>query len=180
MKTEEVLHFYFGQDIRLTTNIEGNPVYEKLTAKVIEDYLDDTLEALEIPDNKKLKLILRLLSDMTEDEALHLAYLVINSKHLTVGAIEKDEIDIELVKDDGGNMLDADIEVYIEINVRRFQGYLVIGKDNSISLYQEEEEFKRIDNIALKINYLLKQGFDLFGLIESGQAIDRTTLNQKA
>jgi len=31
---------------------------------------------------------------------------------------------------------------------------------------------------AEHIAYLLKQGFDLFGLIESGQAIDKTTLKK--
>lgn len=29
-------------------------------------------------------------------------------------------------------------------------------------------------------SYLLKQGFDLFGLIEAGLALDKTKINQKA
>lgn len=33
---------------------------------------------------------------------------------------------------------------------------------------------------ALRTAYLLKQGFDLFNLIESGQAIDKTTLKATA
>ncbi len=70
------------------------------------------------------KIVLRPLSDMTEDEYKYLGF----SDH-----------GIEMIKS---------------------------GKD----------EFTQIWT-AIELIYLLKQGFDLFGLIESSQAIDKTTLN---
>jgi hypothetical protein len=56
---KDYLHLYFGCDVRITINIEGNPVIEKLTAKVLAD---------EIECHIGIKPILRRLNDMTDEE----------------------------------------------------------------------------------------------------------------
>jgi hypothetical protein len=47
------------------------------------------------------------------------------------------------------------------------------------TLFNMAEGANQVRQEAAAIHYLLQQGFDLFGLCESGQAIDQKTLNQK-
>jgi hypothetical protein len=124
-----------------------------------------------------IQLRLRKLSDMTEEEANYFAWLCLDSKHHLEedSRVSQDEIQIELAKDDGGNMLDADVEICITVNCRCFDGFVVIKKDGSMSILEEDGEITKdpIEDVADKVRWLLSKHFDLFGLIEAGLAIDK-------
>jgi len=130
----------------------------------------------------EIKPILRPLSDMTEEEAEDFALLCLNSRHAPKDfiTIERDEVQVELHKNDGGNLLDGDVEIYIEVSCRCMDGYVSIMKDGRIGMSDESdtpsEEMKPVDSVEEKILYLLSKHFDLFGLIEAGLAIDKTKL----
>lgn len=119
------------------------------------------------------KPVLRLLPSITENEAKKMIAILFSDVE---DKIDVDEIDIELVPGDGGNMVDGDMEIVIPVICRCFEGQIAIRKCGSIILYDEQGELVQVANTPSAFLYLLKQGFDLFGLIKSSQAIDKTTL----
>lgn len=123
-----------------------------------------------------VKPILRPLSSMTEDEAEHLAWLCMDGRHRSEDyAIDKDEIQIEFAQNDGGTLLDKNIQIYIGVSCRCWEGYIAITEYGEIIQCEEDSEKREpIDNVADKVRYLLSKGFDLFNLIPDGLAIDST------
>ena len=108
-----------------------------------------------IKREKKVQLYLRRLEDMDEFEAVELARLQIDPKrhsNVDVLFIEKERIHYM----DGSKWTGDGVEEFYDL-------YVYYNQLN-----------------ATQFHYLLKQGFDLFNLIPSGQAIDSKTLNQKA
>jgi len=98
----------------------------------------------------KIQLVLRRLSDMTEEEAVKLI-------HLRSDAL----IDIQDVElSEGGTGINYTHRY--RIASRRFKKFCYLRDLNSSQFH-----------------YLLKQGFDLFGLIDAGLAVDAKTLNTK-
>lgn len=69
MELKEVLHYYVGQQVRITTNIEGNPVIETLTHKILLELDEDDFSDI-APDEKRLKPILRKLEDISDEEMI--------------------------------------------------------------------------------------------------------------
>lgn len=115
---------------------------------------------------------------MTNDEAEEFILMCMNSRHHMEEedfAIA-DEIDFKIIKNDGGNLLDDDVLVYLDFTSRCFVGSIAFRKDGSIELLDEDCKIERLDDIPFKIAYLLSRGFDLFDLIPNGEAIDKTTL----
>lgn len=178
-KIEDYLHFYLGCEVKTDTG--------KLTLTGIHiDKWSRIEKAVVLNGNvthtiafEYIKPILRQLSDMTEEEANLFAWLCLDSEHHLDDEtkVSRDEIDTDLHKNDNATMLDGDIEIYIEVSCRCYEGAVVIRKDGSITLWNNEDEAdERIDGMAFKIKYLLSKHFDLFGLIEFGLAIDKTTL----
>ena len=177
----DYLHLYFGCEIVIENTTywlvheKHKHTWDKFN---IQGWFIDYCNIVD-PPKLTFKLLLRPLSDMTQKEAEHFAWLCMDSEHHLEEdtRISKDEVQIELAKYDGGNLLDPDIEIYIGVIVRCFEGAVVIFKDGSISVVDEEGKAREpIDNIAHKVHYLLTRGFDIFGLIESGLAIDKTNL----
>lgn len=121
--------------------------------------------------------ILRPLSDMTYTEALDFALMCMDSRHHLDedSRVTVDEFsDVDLQFNDGGLLVDEDIEVCIGVSIRCFEGTISIRKDGSITCQREGEDHdSRIDDIAEKVLWLLSNGFDIFGLIESGVAIEK-------
>lgn len=167
---KDYLHLYFGCEMMKSDN-SGRFTLNEIT--LFQMYEADGTSFI-----KNAKPILRSLSDMDNKEAEHFAWLCMDSKHHLEEdtRISKDEIYTELHHNDGGNLLDGDVEIYIEVTCRCFEGWVSIMKDGRIGVGEEDQpssEMKPVDDVAEKIHYLLKQGFDLFGLIESGLAIDK-------
>lgn len=168
--TAKELALYLGCEIEYTDSRRGK-VYTELKP-----------HALEFPTVwPNLKPILRPLSDMTAEEAEEFALLCMNSKCPPEGyeTIESDEIQIEFIKDDGGNMLDADVELYIGVACRCFDGSVLIMKDGRIGICEEDEPSENmipVHDAYGTVTYLLSKYFDLFGWIEQGLAIDKTKI----
>ena len=180
-KIEDYLHFYLGCQCK--ENVGGrifylNTVHENRGVRPTPELrIKDVSRRMYI---EEFKLILRPLPSITHDEADYFAWLCMDSEiHLDADCrISQDEIQTDLIRNDGGTLLDDDIEIYIAVSVRCFQGAVVIKKDGSITVYDEDKDsYNPVDNIAQKVVYLLSRGFDLFGLIPAGLAIDSTTLN---
>lgn len=118
---KDYLHLYLGCDIR--NNITGTIV--KLNSGWLHELRSNSYEL------NDWKLILRPLSDMTEEEAKDCHNLTTIQKSID-------------------------------------------GKD-VIGYYRENEPFLE----PIQFAFLLSKHFDLFGLIDAGLAIDKTTLNKQ-
>lgn len=122
------------------------------------------------------KLILRRLEDMTEDDMIGVLQSMVPSDMEDKPTDE--DYDLEMFYNDDGLMVDADIAVGANFTCGCFDGQLGIKKCGSIILFDEEEDVTRdmLINTPLAFHYLLRQGFDLFGLIPAGLAIDAKTI----
>ena len=134
LQLKDYAHLYFGCDIYLTSNLEGNPVYEKLTIRNLQHIHEMAEEDLQdYPEEKLTKLILRPLSDMTHEE-------------------------------------------FNEIFGSNFGDKYSLAKIDQISeslngLFFYLSQYANHNTIP----QLLSMGFDLFGLIEGGIALDKKT-----
>jgi len=182
---QDYLHYYFKQTVlHVPTNLEYRLVGIETSATGFLVTLHNSffMQRKEGVLFSEIKPILRTIESMNEVEAFDFALLCMNSKyHLDAESqVTEDEMsNIELVKNDDGNLLDADVSVYIGVSVRCFEGGIIIRKDGSISVQADGEEHdQRIDDIAEKITWLLSNGFDLFGLIEQGLAVDAAKIDE--
>jgi hypothetical protein len=164
MNIKDYLHLYLGCELKDT---ETNHILPLNPFNLMAGAINWTTT----------KPILRPLSDMREEEARYFAWLCNDSKHHldSETRISQEEVDIELAKADGGNLLDADIEIYIGVTVRCFEGAIIIRKDGSIVIEHQDGKTEPIDDMAEKIRFLLSKHFDLFGLIEAGIAVDQSS-----
>lgn len=124
----------------------------------------------------RIKPILRKLEDMSEDEMIGLLQSMVpaNMEDKPVA----DDYDLEMFYNDDGLMVDSDIAVGANFTCICFEGQIGIKKCGSIILFEEDKDVTRgqLINTPMAFDYLLKMQFDLFGLIESGLAIDSKTL----
>ncbi len=152
MKTElkNVLHLYMGCQIR---NIGNQRVF---LAKGDEFILvGENIESALI-NKDYFKPVLRPLSDMTEDEAL--VYFQLPENAIIINKKDYSEAIIFEYKWK---------HPVIEYNTSDGNCYGEIG------IGKRSQHFNSTEFL-----FLLKNHFDIFGLIESGQAIDKTTLNK--
>jgi hypothetical protein len=173
MEVKDVLHFYLGRSC-FTQNGEVEKLFSINDSAA---YLSDSQVSHGL---NTVKPILRKIADMGAEDAAYFAWLCMNSEHHLddESRIPMDDIDIELVPNDGGNMLDGNVLLYIGVSVRCFEGAIIFQDDGSI--YVVDEDGKRqepIDDIAVKIAWLISKGYDVFRLIDSEQAVDEATIN---
>lgn len=136
MELKEVLHLYLGCEVT-----DGEDVMT-LTSVGLYGYTAANKECKSQGIFKRIKPILRPLSDMTEEEWKSI-------------------------------IMEFSIDV-----VNAYNSYTRYGDKPKHVLILEN----RLNTNTLKFNdgmILLRKHFDLFGLIESGQAIDKTTINNK-
>ncbi len=159
---KDYIHYYIGQRfvfdnkiwniVRVSTTLVRGVRDNKGEEKFMQVY------------HHEAKLLLRRLSDMTEEEATS-AYIIERDR-----VVHDVTIDFDVsVRDHGFVITRLDL-----LNVR-----LMIGYNGQIYKVIEETKKPTIEpanNQQLIIHYLLKQGFDLFGLIDEGLAIDSKTI----
>ncbi len=176
---KDYLHLYLGCD---TLDKDNNRSY---LVAVYDDgvgFVRYANEAVCISFNRDVhKLILRPLSDMTEDECKYLAWFHMDSeKHLDADArITIEEVDTNIVYGDGGLMVDSNAAVVIEISCRCFEGQLCVRANGDLEMWSERGERLEMDRQGESVRYLLSKGFDIFNLIPEGLAIDKTKLTEK-
>lgn len=179
---KDYLPYYLGCDCWLHNDPENPRTILMVTKTMVCVDTETGRKGETIPiwvKSSSVKPILRQLSDMTQDEAQHLAWMCMDNKHLKDESyrIDEQEIQVEVVPNDNGCFLDDDVELYISIGYSCWTGYLAIRKDGSFYLCeQDSKKLQPIADMAEKITYLLSLHFDLFNLIKDGLAIDKTTL----
>jgi hypothetical protein len=125
-------------------------------------------------DVSGVKLVLRRLEDMTEEEAIGLLQSMVPDD-MDDKPIDA-EYGIEMFHNDGGNLVDADVLVGAEYNCRCYTGQVTIKKCGTVCAYDESGDEQELVNAPRAYHYLLTQHFDLFGLIDAGLAVDQKTI----
>ncbi len=174
IKVKDVIHLYLGCDLKHSFPDKS---YEEgiivLTGSKLSQITDpETQEDKYWTSMKWYKPILRPLSDMTEEEAEEIMRHVLTDPQ--TGEYIPDDLGLEVIPNDGGNMVDPDCRVVIDFGYSCFSGQLSFHDDGRITLREDDGEVREFGSTAMIITYLLKQQFDLFGLIASNQAIDKT------
>lgn len=170
MELNQVLHFYLGCEVQIAQRrMSTDGMIDNTRVGVFRGYWDNERRHARIQfrtgpeghvDLLFFKPLLRKLSSMTEEEGK------------AVFTIEKDRVlhetilDFDLSKRDHGLV----IHRLDDLNVSMMMGFDGV-------CYKVVQDFSRKTiepalNQPLIFAYLLKQRFDLFGLIESKQAID--------
>lgn len=155
MELKAVIHFYLGCPVWICKNIEGLDVIEPLTRKMLYEAIDDGDMFFDPEDPSPYKLILRPLSSMTEEEMKDLCMF----EYLYGISFVKSEIIKAEFSPTNPNCLN------ISYNAKRGGG-ATYGQEH---IYMNKLSPKRFA-------FLIKNHFDLFDLIVTGQAIDSTKL----
>lgn len=114
--------------------------------------------------------VMNHLQDMTKAQAEEFIMIFLESENHE--PITIDELHFDLHRWDNAAFLDGDIAIYFTIDCRCCEGALFIYQDGGIGCHDlETGEFYRVTNMTKLIHWLYKNGFDIHGLIESGQAI---------
>lgn len=121
---------------------------------------------------EEIKPILRPLSDMTEEEMIGLLQSMVPQDMETKPTDE--DYDLEMFRNDEGLMVDGDVAVGANITCICYVGQIAIRESGDIDMFDEDGKPERVINQPAGFHYLLSKHFDLFGLIESGLAIDKT------
>jgi hypothetical protein len=174
IQLKDIIQYYIGQKCFNTWFPEGHEQYDNgwVLTGVVASYPKPF--ALENEEDctwtDSIKLILRRLEDMTEEEAMELAKIYSGADKIkrTTGTVNNffyffcdfrsgDKGTSEILIMHNG---EAWYQHYFEDWPRRRT-----GRRNIVRQFDAT-------------HYLLKQGFDLWGLIERGEAVDQKTLNK--
>lgn len=151
MKLKDYLHYYlYGNiyEVGVTTCqlIGIGDCYYTIKTK------QGTL--LTLSDRANIKLVLRRLEDMTEEEGIEVTRLVVHSDEF---------INVNTYRNKFGDIITT-------------WGLLAPMERANDAEYKYNATAERSWSAA-QFHYLLSKGFDLFGLIDAGFAIDAKTLN---
>jgi hypothetical protein len=187
MELKDYLHYYLGCKCftyagfgKLTQFDLGGHWYVSLynkggvTGNINDTYSECPEESKEAfpkgyPPKSILKPVLRRLEDMTEEEALHIGKLAMFDRDMKYPnsdyTVEKCGVTIELPT-----------TYSVRINNDWFEKEIRIGFNTGNIWYANNEINERIFNQPVIFHYLLRQHFDLFGLIPAGLALDSKTI----
>jgi hypothetical protein len=170
----DYLHLYLGCGVE--TNIQGQMFQQygalKIDKLTVTDlnFIHDALERQERyngPTIYHIKLKLRPLADMTSDEIIEVARI---TSALPVGWFEPKHYEVRYV---GHPNTGIEVCVSNKYAVRvTFKGEIYFHN------YTNPNAAIYLPMTPSIIVYLLKQGFDLFGLISDGLAIDKSELEK--
>lgn len=169
MKLQDYLHYYYNGQCLEAIKVPGQELRFD-TAMVTTRTLFNVQAGL-----SEVKLVLRRLEDMTEDEMIELFQSMVPDDMEDKPA--NDEFAVNVFRGDGGNLVDENVAIGAEYSCRCFEGQLTIKKCGTICAYDEAGDEEELVNAPRAYHYLLQQSFDLFGLIDAGLAIDLKTLN---
>lgn len=181
---KDYLHLYIGCEVQYP-DIDGSTVIAKLTGMTNgdgiettyletqrgEDMVGDYLAWKENGNHHSnafnLKLLLRPLSDMTEEEAIEIGELVIGKYDSVKFRVDK-------------NLSTSGEFRYWKVH-KEHRGYgksLTIDENGEVDVYDRHDDGSHTIYIKQHFvtKYLLSKGFDLFNLINDGLALDKTNL----
>lgn len=122
-------------------------------------------------DLSDFKPILYPLSEMTDAQLHELCYLTLFNPDMD----EEDRLTRPEVTIDSDTGETNEMETYF--SCRCLEGKISITENGSVNVTNDDGEVLPMVNQPAVFAYLLSQKFDLFGLIESGQAISCTATN---
>jgi len=163
IQLKEVIQYYIGQRCSVIRN-NGRENEDIMCHGLLMEFGMNGTASYHI---NTIKPILRRLEDMTEDDLKNM----INEFLI----IDLSKCSYEFETEEGNKWANA-------IENGRVIASLVILDDGHVSIetMNADGDMSHLWPMANGFHYLLKQGFDLFGLCDSRQAIDSKTLNQKA
>lgn len=159
---KDYLHFYIGQDVdvlRKYPNGDSQVLKLVLDAYTYMNIVDGSFKDSEV------KLVLRPLSDMSEEEILEVCKLA-SPEAFGDYRFSKWKVQLDPKSD---NVWQA----WEVTNERSSYCFMVYAQDGDVYLYDGDD----IDTSLINANYrfwYLSKGFDLFGLQEKGLAIYKT------
>lgn len=169
---KDYLHLYLGCecvldciDVKAKTILIGchtNGNYQVAHAHYNQDYWQA----------KYINPILRPLASMTDEEMIEVIQLT-TPDHIEDKPTAED-YDLDIFYNDGGNMVDGDVEIGANYSCICYEGQIAIRKCGSVHFFDESGNIENAYNLPTMYKYLLSKHFDLFGLIEAGLAIDKT------
>lgn len=152
---KEVIHLYLGCEV-YTEFEDGSKGIVQLNEYYLKAIRQEWITDRPVPTICTLRL--RRLDSMTEAEAIHIAETILFHSYIGFdGRIEKSKDRITVY--DKGNYEGDKVALL-------FCGEFCLTIEGKVDSVPFEYSYEIIP-------YLLKQGFDLFGLIDSGQAIDK-------
>lgn len=171
---KDYLPYYIGQKCKTDQGvgiIEGVNVTDSC-AGTWAVTLDEDSEVYTENDCEWINLVLKRLCDMTDSEALHIGMLAMFDRDMNYP-----DTDYKVWRPESATVDKTPNCCAVRISNDWYDIEIRIGFiSGNIWLV----EGSRIYNQPKIFHYLLKQGFDLFGLIDAGLAIDSKTLNPKA
>ena len=187
MELKDVLHFYLGCPVMAVTSKLSEHkrklvgVYDDGERQSVKLWFTGGTSDWELDD--EFKLILRPLRSMTEEEGLEIAKLVSEPQYIESGIVSvRSEACLRKPKEDQHSIQRIEWKAY---EIIKHSGdkpkvlILHITSWGTINIYVGRHYGSELGNNAKQIfvtRYLLSKGFDLFGLIEKGLALDSTTL----
>jgi hypothetical protein len=175
IKLKDVIHYYIGCEVIVDGNERGrlmgaNPIpnsigqvyWDIITEEMKKDDEDFCMPYNDDPDMGELRIkpILRRLESMTEQEMKDV-YMIERNRILY-----STETDFDFRKKELG---------FIITRLDLLDVRLMIGFNGHVYKVIEDKKtptIEPVNNHSLIFHYLLKCGFDMFGLINSGEAID--------
>jgi hypothetical protein len=162
---EDYLHFYVGRQAQVQRDLSPDalpPVIETINYKMLGDIWYHGVEFIK---PWQIKPILRKLSSMTEEEW----EIMFDLPGMSLGATN----------------MEIWMKQFEQFECRPKAGFGKKWREQNPGVVVPTEKVCVTDGLKWEFytyspsafNYLLKQGFDLFGLIDSGLAIDAATLN---
>lgn len=154
---EDYFHFYYGCECEFVLTESKKVLIQELLGIALDYYFLDVYKKKN-PIYDSIKPILRPLSSMTEEEAIYLANLIQYDGDSFIWKVRlKDELQIVI---DGVRNSD-----YRTVTIAYDWKFSVCDTDEYGNGYSGENPHETT-------RYLLSKSFDLFGLIESGLAIE--------
>lgn len=176
MNIKDYIHYYIGQKFIAE--------YKLYTMHRVDYHHSEVVRGIRISDAgferwnefapNEIKLILRRLEDMTEEEAIAVHREATKTPFLPA---DKDEYDVTYIKDKGDL---CSIQV-VDLRIPKIYTNINIEGDVLTYVHEQNEEPKIVERVSNQhhiTHYLLKQGFDLWGLIDAGLAVDAKRVNQ--
>lgn len=184
MKLQDYINYYIGCRVEKDSDALDYPTIKGVHGDrvMISEYRYKTPHADGVFTRPEMyqysdfvKPILRRLEDMTEEEMIQLIQIMVPDEMEDKPTDE--EYILNLFHNDDGNLVNCDVAIGAEYNVRCYEGQLTIKKCGTICAYDETGDEQELVNAPKAYHYLLSKHFDLFGLIDAGIAIDAKTLN---
>lgn len=184
MKISDYIHYYIGCKVKATPYGGQSNIWEYgnlvgINVHNVANVKFDNWQSVADVSTSCIKPLLRKLDNMTEEEMVGLLQSMLPD--LGKEMPTPDDYSLEMFRYDGGNLVDEDIAVGANYTCICYEGSIGIKHCGTIILQDESGEDvtrEELINAPAAFHYLLRQGFDLFGLCDAGLAVDKNEIKK--